>query len=510
MSNYIIALYMRLSVEDFLTDSLSIPNQRLILREKAMSLPEYENGELMEFVDNGHTGMNFERPAIQELLTLVQAGKVDCIIVKDFSRFGRNSIETGYFIERVFPLYHTRFISVSDAFDSQNYKGDTGGIEVAFRYLISECYSRDMSIKTRSAKYAKMKRGEYQSVICPYGYRKSADGRMEPDEETADVVRKIFTLAASGNSSAGISRKLYEEQIPTPGEHKAAKGKPYHDVSRSNGVWPPSTILRVLRDERYTGMYIIGKREVKEIGGNHVRLKDEDKWIKIPDHHKAIIDKELFEKANSMIRSYSIPNRQQHSYPLKGKVICGYCDHAMSRKGKGKYTMYYCRHSEVSDTLPCNGLQVRAVELEQAIFDTIRAQMCPVLGVDTDTDALDLQTMQQSEINKKIQLLQNQKRRLYEQYVSEQIDLAAYKVQKEQIDAELVIVKNAYASISSKTKQAQTDYEKKQKQQAVAQEISEAAGLTQQLSDRLINRVYIFKDNRIEIDYETKDFLVSD
>ena len=505
MSNYSIALYMRLSVEDTLTDSLSIPNQRLILREKAMSLPEYENGELMEFIDNGHTGMNFERPAIQELLTLVQSGKVDCIIVKDFSRFGRNSIETGYFIERVFPLYHTRFISVSDDFDSQNYKGDTGGIEVAFRYLISECYSRDMSIKTRSAKYAKMRRGEYQSVICPYGYRKSADGRMEPDEETADVVRKIFILASQGVSAAGISRKLYEEKIPTPGEHKAAKGKQYHDVSRSNGVWPSSTILRMLRDERYIGTYIIGKREVKEIGGTRMRLKDEDKWIKISDHHEAIIGQKLFETANSMIHGYSISNRQQHCYPLKGKVICGYCDHAMARKGTGNNVMYYCRHSKVSNTLLCNGLQIRAVELEQAVLDTIRAQMCPVLGVDTDTDALDLQTMQQSEINKEIQLLQNQKRQLYEQYVSEQIDLAAYKAQKEQIDAKLVKAKNTYASISSKAKQAQTDYEKEQKRQSVAQEIFEATGLTQQLSDRIINRVYIFKDNRIEVDYTIKD-----
>ena len=111
---YVIALYIRLSVEDFKTESLSIPNQKLILREKAMSLPEWDNGEVLEFVDNGHTGTNFERPAVQELLTMVQAGKIDCIIVKDLSRFGRNSIETGYFIERVFPLYHTRFISVSD------------------------------------------------------------------------------------------------------------------------------------------------------------------------------------------------------------------------------------------------------------------------------------------------------------------------------------------------------------------------------------------------------------
>ena len=107
---YVIALYIRLSVEDFKTESLSIPNQKLILREKAMSLSEWDDGEVLEFVDNGHTGTNFERPAVQELLTMVQAGKIDCIIVKDLSRFGRNSIETGYFIERVFPLYHTRFI----------------------------------------------------------------------------------------------------------------------------------------------------------------------------------------------------------------------------------------------------------------------------------------------------------------------------------------------------------------------------------------------------------------
>ena len=167
MRNYVIALYIRLSVEDFKTESLSIPNQKLILREKAMSLPEWDNSEILEFIDNGHTGTNFERPAVQELLTMVQAGKINCIIVKDLSRFGRNSIETGYFIERVFPLYHTRFISVSDDFDTANFKGDTGGIDIAFKYLISECYSRDMSMKTKSAKYAKMSRGEYQSVISP-------------------------------------------------------------------------------------------------------------------------------------------------------------------------------------------------------------------------------------------------------------------------------------------------------------------------------------------------------
>ena len=138
MQKYVIALYIRLSIEDYKYDSLSIENQSLVLHEYAASMPEALNAEVMEFIDNGYSGTNFERPQVQKLIELVRANQIDCIIVKDFSRFGRNSIETGYFIERVFPLFHTRFISISDDFDSSKFKGDTGGMDVAFKYLISE------------------------------------------------------------------------------------------------------------------------------------------------------------------------------------------------------------------------------------------------------------------------------------------------------------------------------------------------------------------------------------
>ena len=157
MSKYVIALYIRLSIEDTKVESLSIQNQKIILRKYAETLDETDI-KILEFVDNGFSGTNFERPAVQELLELVRGYKVDCIIVKDFSRFGRNSIETGYFIEQVFPLFRTRFISVSDNFDSNDYKEDTGGIEVAFKYLINEYYSRDLSQKCKSSKYLKMKK----------------------------------------------------------------------------------------------------------------------------------------------------------------------------------------------------------------------------------------------------------------------------------------------------------------------------------------------------------------
>ena len=504
MRKYLIALYIRLSLEDSKTESMSIPNQRLILREKAMSLPEWENAEVMEFVDNGHSGMNFERPAVQELLEMVQAGKVDCIIVKDLSRFGRNSIETGYFIERVFPLYHTRFISVSDHFDTADYKGDTGGIDVAFKYLISECYSRDMSMKTKSAKYAKMRRGEYQSAICPYGYQKSADGRMEPDKEAAEIVSQMFLWAADGNTVAEIVRRLYAQRVPTPAEYRAAKGKPIHDTSRSNGVWSSSAVIHILTDERYAGTYVIGKRAVKEIGGTRSRLKDESEWIKIPDHHPAIVSMELYEQANAVRRQFKQPNKQRRDYLLRGKVFCGYCDHAMSRKGKT--TWFYCRHAEVSDNLPCHGLQVREKELEQAIFESIKAHMLPVLGLDICKDDLTLQSVQQAEQEKKLRALQDSKRTLYERYALGEIDLDSYKAEKEKYDIALVGEKNTHAMITARAKRAQGDYEANLKHQDLAKEIGSSTTLTKSLVDTLINKIYIFKDERIEIDYAVRDF----
>ena len=343
MQKYVIALYIRLSLEDYKYDSMSIENQHLALNEFVSSMPESANAEVLEFIDNGYSGTNFERPKVQELIEMVRANKIDvhsnhqcvphhkksvsqaankidCIIVKDFSRFGRNSIETGYFIERVFPLFHTRFISINDDFDSDQHKGDTGGMDVAFKYLISEYYSRDMSIKTKSAKYAKMQRGEYQSKVCPYGYRKSADGRMEPNPETAAVVQLIFQLAATGIGAAAVTRELFKRGIPTPGEYKAAHGQQYHDVSRSRGRWSSSTVLRILEDERYIGSYVIGRRAVIEVGGTRSRRKGRDKWFIIPDHHPAIVDKELFEKVQAVQRRFSLPNRKTREYPLKGKV----------------------------------------------------------------------------------------------------------------------------------------------------------------------------------------------
>ena len=233
-----------------------------------------------------------------------------------------------------------------------------------------------MSIKTKSAKYAKMQRGEYQSKICPYGYRKSADGRMEPDPEAAAVVQLIFQLAAEGINATAITRELFRRSIPTPGQYKAAHGNHTHDISRCHGIWSASTILRILEDERYTGVYMIGKRAVLEVGGTRSRLKDRESWYIIPDHHPAIVEKAVFDTVQASQLRFSQPNKKKRDYPLKGKAFCGCCGHALSRTMQ-KTSYYHCRHSEADVESRCHKMRLNAAELEQAVFLTLKSRWKP-------------------------------------------------------------------------------------------------------------------------------------
>lgn len=186
------------------------------------------------------------------------------------------------------------------------------------------------------------------------------------------------------------------------------------------------------------------------------------------------------------------------------KVFCGCCDHAMSLRNGA---WFYCRHSEVAETLPCHGVRIKMADLEQVVFETIRAQMCPALGIDSNKDKLDLQTVQQAEHEEKLRSIQDSKRHLYEQYALGEIDLETYRTRKAVYDTELVQAKNVHAVITAQTKQIKSDYEIKLKQQEIVQEVGNANILTKALIDRLINKVYVFPGDRIEIEYATQDFL---
>jgi len=295
---YVIAKYVRLSLDDGVTESLSIPNQHMILDAHIDEL-EIPNATVLEFVDNGYTGTNMERPALQEMLDMVRSGRVNCIVCKDFSRFSRNALESGYYIEQVFPLYHIRFISVSDRFDSKDYMNDTGGIDVAFKFLMHEYYSQDLSKKVKSAKRIKMARGEHIVATAIYGYYKDESGKWEPEEKSAAVVREIFGMALDGLPPAVIKDKLFEAGYPTPKEHiELRRGKDILPACH----WETRKVREILSNEQYIGTYVSGKQNSKGVGMSQY-WTDKYEWIMIPDSHTPIIGKEDFARVQDLMEN---------------------------------------------------------------------------------------------------------------------------------------------------------------------------------------------------------------
>lgn len=506
-----IALYIRLSIEDSKVESMSVENQKLALHKFVDAQDGLADYEVQEFVDNGYSGTNLERPALQEMLDGVRTGEIKCIVVKDFSRFGRNSLEVGYFMEKVFPLYGVRFVSLNDDFDTAQLHGDTGGMNVAFKYLMNEFYSRDLSLKYKSAKYIKFKSGEYQSKICPYGYQKGQDGRLEPDPETAPNVQFIFEMAAQGCNTTEIIRCLFDRHISTPGEYKARNGVVKYDVSRCHGIWGRTSVLNILKDERYTGTYIIGKRESREVGSKLIRLKDESKWINIPDHHPALVSKEQYDIVQKTIRRGRCIKKDTHLYPLYGKVYCGTCGHRMQRVGN-KTFRFYCKHTFADETAACHGLKVEESELETVLYQILRKQAQAILGChDTeDIGGLKCKLTLQDENNQKLVALQEQKRMLFENLILHKLSEQEYKQQKAVFDHDLGQLQQVQVTIASQVRDMQADEETKKARKTLAQNVLDAGKLSAKLVDVLIEKMSVFPGQRIEIAWKIKDFCMEE
>ena len=299
MNDFVIAKYIRLSRDEAVSESNSIPNQHLLLNEYIEEL-DIPNATILEFVDNGYTGTSLERPGFQEMIELVRCGRINCIITKDFSRFARNELESGYYIEQVFPLYRVRFIAIGDDFDSKDHADGTGGIAAAFKFLKDEYYSKDLSKKVKAAMRLRMEKGEHITANAIYGYRKNNNGKWEHDPTAAEVVRKIFNMALDGKTTAQIRDKLFADHHLAPREYAHLnKGK---DITPKY-IWATRQIWRILNNEQYAGTYIAGKGEVAGVGSKACIEKDRSEWIIIPNSHPPIVSKEDFVRVQEILKS---------------------------------------------------------------------------------------------------------------------------------------------------------------------------------------------------------------
>ena len=251
-----LAFYIRLSLEDFdlkssdKTESNSVSNQRNLLQDYYDSHPELREYEIIEFCDDGYTGINFERPKFMAMMELVRQKEIHAILVKDLSRFGRDYLEVGAYLELILPLFGTRFISVNDHFDSNNYIGTTGGLELALRNLINSLYSKDLSVKIRSANKTRSRRGDYWGGTAFYGYLLDPKNKHKIiiDTNVAEIIVRIFDECIEGKSASHIARGLNDDSIPSPSAYKQITGEVCNcRVADEIPIWTASTVLRILR-----------------------------------------------------------------------------------------------------------------------------------------------------------------------------------------------------------------------------------------------------------------------
>ncbi len=518
-SKNILARYIRLSQEDENEgESNSVINQRELLKTFVKSSPDLSQYEVVEFCDDGYSGTNFDRPGVKALLEEVRAGNIQCIIVKDLSRFGRNYIDLGDYLEQIFPFLGVRFISVNDRFDSNDFDGTTGGLDVGFRNLIYSLYSRDLSQKVRSAKKTRMEKGEFISSHAPYGYAKSSENRKKLviDEKAASIVRCIFAMAEEEKNAVQIAAHLNSENIPTPYVYKRLMGcdRKFNVVGNTN-YWHNTTILTIIRDERYTGKMVNGKNRNPVVGCKHGKRVPKSEWIIVPHTHEAIISEELFASVQERFSApVKIKMESAEVRPLMGKVKCGICRHLMRRSNSTAATAYYyCGSHQYIANSACPKDRISETSLIQTVLSVIHKQTEVMLDTKQRFDKVKIQsnndistlTDQIRQLQSALSKLKASKVRVYEKYKEGALDRGSYASQKADIGKEIA---ETDVQITKLEIAVQSRYQENGQPISIIESFKryeEFTEFSKEMADELIDSIHIYGSEKIEIIWNHMD-----
>ena len=377
MREPILAMYLRSSVEQNAEsrnannpdESDTISNQRKLLygEIKSRALTEYR---VIEYVDDGHTGINFERPAFQRMIQDAKHGMVQALIVKDFSRMGRDYIGTGDYLEQFFPAMGIRVISVNDNWDSEEHLGETLELDASFRTLLYDMYSRDLSKKRKTANQIRKEKGIYSTCLTPYGYQKSDtdNHQLVIDPVEAPVVKRIFDMFLAGTKMPDIAKTLSAEGIPTP----SARNKELGLYSREGiDSWRKDSVYTILRNEMYTGTLILNRYEF-EYGVESMHVKDRSEWMYFPDRHEAIVSKTDYDEVQKILQY--IPRGKAQQWRTYYPLYCGHCGLKLSRTTKME-DLLSCNKSQGTPNASCCDIHIRRPVFEKTMVNLINLQV---------------------------------------------------------------------------------------------------------------------------------------
>lgn len=512
MKGYVIAVYIRLSMEDMdlhrageRGESSSVSNQRAYIRQFLQRREEFRDAVIREFVDDGYSGMNFDRPALREMFTLCRQGEINCVVVKDLSRFGRNYLEVGDYLEQIFPLLGVRFIGINDGFDSRDLQGRTGGMDIAFKNFIYEMYSRDLSEKIKSGIFAGMRRGDYFSGCTVYGYQKTADGRnMEIDRDAAATVRRIFREMAEGKDAKTLARELNAEKVPTRLAYKQAKGEQLGRHFEAD-IWNRNKIYAIVHNRVYAGDMIYRKAVRENPGDRHKQRQPQEKWIMLPEHHPAIVSRELFQRANDSIRK----SRNAGGRPggRRGIFYCGYCGNRLElHRTQNPY--YLCRRRDYISGTGCNALRVEKAALETAVLHVWEVH-CGLFGA---WSAAQFFARRRSRLNRQQAALEQQRERLLAQKVNLYQSFRGGALSREGFLREKEGLSNREEAVGRRMEEVQRQMAELaaegRRQWRIWELLESRGGAGERLENvlrELVEKVIVYGDKRIEVVWRYRD-----
>ena len=388
------ALYIRLSRDDGdKLESNSVTNQREILKEHLKLHPDIAIHDT--YIDDGWSGTNFDRPGFQRMMEDIYAGRVNCVIVKDLSRFCRNASEGGQYLDNIFVRYRVRFIALNNGIDtaSGHMNAATQLISVGVTNVINESVAATTSVNVRGTLNVNRQQGKFIGSFPTYGYLKDPNDhhKLIIDEETAPIVRLIFQRFLAGMSIMGIAKELNRMGIPNPSAYKRSKGLRYRHPAgeRNDGLWPDSSVRRILRNEMYIGNMIQGKNTTISYKIRQCRAVPKEDWIRVEGTHEAILDRETFEKAQALFhRNIRKPPKSDGVLLFSGLVRCGHCGRIMSKKTNrhsyGTYHYYRCTTHNKMGPGKCTGRTIRIDRLEKAVLVFLQT----MVNVSVEYDAL--------------------------------------------------------------------------------------------------------------------------
>lgn len=506
---YVVCLYVRLSIEDgdvsgspFKKESGSITTQRALLYDYIRSRKEFNGCKIIEKCDDGYSGTHFgNRPQFTEMIELAKKGKINCIIVKDFSRFGRDYVELGNYLEQLFPFMGVRFISVNDNYDSAKLaEGTTGGLDVAFKNLIYDYYSREMSRKQRIAWQRLAEQGQYNSNCALYGYKKSPEDKhklvIEPEE--AAVVREIFNMKIAGTGTTMIAKSLNDRGILSPSELYRSKGETRQWKNKGNPCyWTASKVEDIIRDEKYTGTMVQLKTRMESVGGKQVSRPKEE-WVRVENTHEPIVTYPQYIKAASSLKQ----QKAKESKKLKNIYYCGRCGRALFNV---HYGTIFCKQRSFKTDSACKGIEINKHDADMAVLAAAKKEMELFL----DRNKLSKQAIKRnpslsvsdriSALARSVEATQKSWIALYDKYADGKVDRELFISEKKKYDADMERMEEELLMLRQVQEKEENEREGSGKKVDYAMAFLDEEELTEDMKEKLIEKVMVYPGEKIEI-----------